>query len=110
MANTFKNSVIPNIGTTATTAYTVPTNTTSTVIGLTLANTTTSLIRVSVTLTDSSTSETAYIVKNAPISNGEASAIIGRDNKVTMEAGDILEVISDTASSADVVVSVLQIS
>ena len=92
MANTFKNAAATATGTSEVSVYTVPSSTTSTVIGLTCANiTTTSPIKVSIRVYDNSGTAHYYIVKNA-----------------VLEASDIIKVESDTASSVDTIVSVLQ--
>jgi len=111
MANTFKNAVsAASIGTTATTVYTVPAVTTSTVIGLSVANVTTSQIYVDVTLTDTSAAKTVYLVKGAPVPVGSSLVVVGGDQKVVLETTDYIQVKSNIASSADVMVSALQIS
>jgi hypothetical protein len=45
-------------------------------------------------------------VKAAPIPAGSALSVL--DGKIVLEAGDVVEVTSDTASSADVILSVLE--
>lgn len=107
MANTFKNKVIANIGTTAD-GYTVPAATTTTVIGMTIANTTTDIIKVDVTVVDTSETETAYLIKDAIIAPGGNLVTIGGDQKVVLETTDELNVESDTESSADVVISMME--
>ena len=100
MANTFKNYTSSSVGTGATTTYTVPGSTTSVMIGCNLANKTSSQIRVDV--------QTAgvYLVKNVVIPTGSALSVL--DGKVILEAADTVSVTSDTASSCDVIVSVLE--
>lgn len=111
MANTFKNAVsAASIGVTATAVYTTPASTTTTVIGLSVANVLTTQIYVDVTLTDTSATKTVYLVKGAPVPVGSSLVVVGGDQKVVMEAGDIIKVKSGTAASADVTVSVLQIA
>lgn len=100
MANTFKNYVSSGIGTGATTVYTVPSATTSVVIGLNLANTTASQIAVDVQL------GSTYIVKGVPIPAG--SALSALDGKIIAETTETISVTSDTASSVDVILSVLE--
>ena len=48
-----------------------------------------------------------YIVKDAPIPAGSALQVLDGGAKVVMQASDVLKVQSDTASSADVWVSVV---
>ncbi len=107
MANAFKNSAVANIGTTATIVYSAPASTTSTVIGLTIANTTLAPISVDIFLTISSSN--FYMIKNAVIPVGGAIVPIGGEQKVVLEATDAIKVVSNTASSADVIVSALEI-
>lgn len=108
MANTFKNSVTASIGTSATDVYTAPGATTTTVIGAAVSNRVASVIAVDATVTDTSGSVTAYLVKAAPVAAGGALVLIGGDQKVVLETGDKITVTSDTAASADVVISVLE--
>lgn len=108
-SNVFKNKVATNIGTTLTTVYTSPTGKTAAIVGMSLANTTGSPIFVSVSLTDTSTSTTAYLVRNAPIPVGGALVVIGGDQKVVIEDGDALKVISDVTSSVDAILSVTEL-
>ena len=109
MANTFKNSAVAATGTSEVTAYTTPSSTPTTVIGLTCANvTSTSPIKVSIRVYDSSGSAYFYIVKNAEIYEGGALVAVGGDQKLVLETGDLIRVVSDTASSVDTIVSVME--
>ena len=109
MANTFKNAAAAATGTSEVSVYTVPSSTTTTVIGLTCANvTSTSPIKVSIRVYDSSGSAYFYIVKNAEIYEGGALVAVGGDQKLVLETGDIVKVTSDTASSVDTIISVME--
>ena len=108
MANAFKNSAVANIGTTATTVYTTPSATTSTVIGLTVANVITTPITVDIYVTISAVNY--YIIKNAVVPVGGTLIPIGGEQKLVLQAGHLIKVASNTAVSADVIVSVLEIS
>ena len=108
MANTFKNYFSKNVGTTAASVYTGPSATATTVIGLTIANTTSSNITVDVYITSSAVDY--YLVKGATVPVGGALVPVGGDQKVVIETGDILKVVSSAATSADVTLSVLEIS
>ena len=48
------------------------------------------------------------IVKNAPVASGGALTPIGGDQKIVLEVGDSIKVSSNTASSIDAVMSVLE--
>lgn len=100
MANTFKNYTSASVGTSAATVYTVPASTTSVMIGCNLANTLSSQVSVDVQAAG------VYLAKGVPIPAGSALSVL--DGKVILEAADTVVVTSDTASSADVILSVLE--
>lgn len=101
MANTFKSYQSTSV-TTETTVFTGPADTQSTIIGMSVANTSTSATTVSVKL------NTAYIVKNAPVPIGGSLVAIGSEQKVVVEDGDLLKVSSD--ETVDIVISTLEIT
>lgn len=105
MANTFKSYLTSEV-TTLTTVHTGPANTQTTVIGLSLANVSTSLVTLSVTLVRSGTPY--HIVKNAQIPAGDSLILFGGDQKLVSQAGDLLKVVS--SNTVDVIVSVLEIA
>ena len=96
------------MGTSATTVLTGATGAQTTVIGMTVANTTTGTVTASVTLTSGGT--TVFLVKNASVPAGGSLVPVGGDQKVVVEAGDVIQVQSSAATSLDVIVSVLEIS
>lgn len=110
MANKFKNAVSDNVGTTAVTIYTTPALTTSTMIGMSIANQLTSQIYVDVTITDTSAAKTVFLGKALPVPVGSSVVVVGGDHKIVLEAGDIVKVTSSVAASADVILSVLEIA
>jgi hypothetical protein len=59
---------------------------------------------------NSAAANTLFMVKNATIAPGGALVPIGGDQKLVLEAGDRLQVQMGTATSADVILSVLEIS
>ena len=108
MPNLFKNAVGSAVGTAQSSVYTVPSATTSTVIGLTVCNITASVITVDVVVTDTSGSTSVHLVKGATVPVGGALVPVGGDQKVVLEATDIIKVTSSASSSADVFVSILE--
>lgn len=108
MANTFKNYFLKNASTTAANVYVAPAATQSTIIGMTIGNTTASPITANVTVVSAGT--TYFMLQNATISNGGALVPIGGDQKLVMEAGDYMQVQTSATNSADVIVSVLEIA
>ena len=100
MANIFKNYTSASVGTSPVTTYTVPSATTSVMIGCNLANTTASQIKVDVQVAG------VYLAKDVPLPAGAALSVL--DGKVILETTDTVVVTSDTATSVDVIVSVLE--
>lgn len=110
MPNNFKRKLSRSIGTSLTQVgtYAVPSSTEVTVIGLDIANTSSSQVLVDATLNDGSND--TYLIKEAPIPSGGSLVVIGGDQKVVLEPTDSIKVKSDTASSVDVVMSILEIT
>ena len=108
--NTFKRKLSASIGTTATAVggYQVPMDIQTTAIGLALANRTASQVTVSAYL-ETSGGDIYYIVKDAPIPSGGSLIPIGGDQKIVMELSDQIKIVSDTASSVDAILSILEI-
>ncbi len=112
MANTFKVKTFGGGSTNANTAmtvYTAPSSTSTTIIGLTIANIIATQVLVSVQL-ENNDGNNVYLIKDAPISSGGSFVPIGGDQKVVMEAADILKVTSNTANSVDSTLSILEIT
>ena len=88
-------------GTSAATLFTANSN--DTVVGISVANVTGSAVNASVYINDGTND--FYLVKNAPIPSGSALQVLDGGAKVVVQSGDILKVVSDTASSLDTWVS-----
>jgi len=99
---------------TAMTVYTGKSSTETTIIGMSIANISTSQILVSVNIesdtSDSEVNKNVFVIKDAPIPVGGTLVPIGGDQKVVLLATDVLKVTSDTANSADTTLSILEIS
>ena len=63
---------------------------------------------VSIRVYDSSATAYYYIVKNAEVYTGGSLVAVGGDQKLVLETGDLIRVVSDTASSVDTIVSVME--
>jgi hypothetical protein len=111
MANTFTRKLSRQIGTSATAvgSYTVPSATTTVVIGLSVNNTTGSAITANVYLKDATTAVTSLIT-NGPISSGSSLIVGGGDQKIVLVTGDQIFVQSSAATSIDVVMSIMEIT
>ena len=110
MANSFKNSITGSVGTSGVIAYRTPSATTTTVIGVNVANATAQNISVSAMVRSSTENKCVYLVKDALIPQGGASVLVGGEQKLVLGANDFISVTSSLANSADVVVSVLEVS
>ena len=106
MANSFKLKTKANVGVTTTNVYVTPSGTTTTVIGITLANRSGNQINCDLILNVSS-GDDVYLIRNIPIPNGSSFEWMA-GNKLVMEASDKLQLKSDAASSLDVAISVLE--
>jgi len=109
MANTFKSYSKANVGLTISDVYTVPAATTSVVIGFVLANVSATdpvlgdvkVNKANVDLDD------VFLVKSIELYAGSAYEFNG-GNKIILEAGDKIQINSNTNSSIDILVSVLE--
>jgi len=111
MANTFKLQTDTGVGTSLATTYTVPGSTTTIVIGCTLANIhATANLNADVQIVTAASSgengDDVYVIKGVPVPNSSSLEII--EGKIVLETGDAIKVRSDTASSIDVALSVLE--
>jgi hypothetical protein len=96
----FNNYTSSAVGTSPVTVHTVASGQEAVVIGLNLANVTTSQIAVDVQIAG------VYLIKGAPIPANSALSVL--DGKIIMEAADTCVVTSSAASSCDVIMSVLE--
>ena len=114
MANTFKNRTLREVGTSPVdVGAIVGANTETTLIGMTLANVTSGVISVTVQLINHPSGQSAvttHIVLDAPIPTGGSLVVLGGDQKVVLMQNDKITVKSNTASSADVIMSFLEIT
>ena len=108
MANTFTSYGNKSVGTSAATVVTIGASTQTTIIGMSCANILTSPVTVDAYFTRSAVDY--YLVKGATVPVGGSLVIVGGDQKVVLVTSDVLKVISSTASSIDVVTSVLNIT
>ena len=109
MANAFKNRTLRAVGTSPVdVGAVVASSTETTLIGMTIANRVSSVISVDVQLHDGSNA--TYIVKAAPVPVGGSLIVVGGDQKIVLNVGHKIIVTSNTASSADVIMSFLEIT
>ena len=101
MAQNFRRYTSNNVGASAATLFTA--NSYDTIVGIYVANITSSSVLASVYINDGTND--IHLIKDAPIPAGSALQVLDGGSKVIVQSGDVLKVISDTASSLDVWVS-----
>lgn len=105
MANTFKNALAKDVGTTAVSVYSAPSGKKSIAIELDVCNTTSSGVTVDAYITSGGVNY--YIVKTTPVPVGGSLQVIS-GQKIVLSDGDTLKVVSNTAASLDVVTAILE--
>jgi hypothetical protein len=108
MANTFRNAALANVNNAAyDTLYTAPASTQVVVLGLAIANKTTSAVTVKVQFGDTSASTTHQLLENVSIpANTTLETLAGQ--KYILEATDTLKVQAGSASALDVVLGIME--
>lgn len=116
MANTFKvktNAAMPASAGTPLTLYTVPSSTTSIVLGLVLCNVHSSEITADVQLvsdtSDTETNETVLLVKDIPIPVGSSVELLS-GGKVVLQTTDVLKIDCDVTAKIDATLSIMEIT
>ena len=124
MANVFLRKTSKSIGTSyfqigansagagQTGAYTVASSTTTTVIGFSITNVTTSSVDVDVALsaTMANTTNDVSLATGVPLPSGSVLVLVGGDQKLNLITGDLIKVKSSAATSLDVCLSILEIT
>jgi hypothetical protein len=116
MANTFKvktNAAMPASSGTPLTLYTVPSSTTTVVIGLTLCNIHTTSVTASVKIesdtSDTETNETVFVAKDVSIPAGSSIEIL-TGGKYVMQTTDVMKVDCSVSAKIDATLSILEIT
>lgn len=108
MATFFKNKVIKDVGTTATTILSNTANSKMTVLGVSLANVSESSLFVSMTLTDD-LSVTGFYLKDVNLPPNSSLRALNGGEKLILGNGNVLKVTSNLDASVDVIVSYVEI-
>jgi|TARA_R100001163_G_C5012002_1_gene157600 hypothetical protein len=105
MAQDFERSLNRNISNSSGSATTIRAQADSddAIIGIRCANSSTSAVKVTVYVENSST--IYYLIKDAPISAGGSLELIDGASKVVLQNGDAVKAFADTASAVDIIVS-----
>ena len=99
-------------GATQTGRYEVGANTTTTVIGFSITNVTSSSVDVDVAIgtTMANVASDVALASSVPIPSGSTLVLFGGDQKLNMVTGDLIKIKSSANNSVDVVMSVLEIT
>ena len=89
--------------------YTVPSSTTTIILGLTLCNVHTAQVSATVEIVDTSASITSTVIKNAPIPVGGSLEIMS-GNKIVVETTDVVKVSSSIADKISATMSIMEIT
>ncbi len=89
--------------------YTVPSSTTTIILGLTLCNVHTAQVLATVEVVDTSASVTSTVIKNAPIPVGGSLEIMS-GNKIVVETTDVVKVSSSVADKISATMSIMEIT
>jgi len=112
MANTFKlvnNAVMSTTANQTDALYTVPSSTTTIILGLTLCNVHTAQVSATVEIEDTSASVTSTVIKDAPIPVGGSLEIMS-GNKIVVETTDVVKVSSSIADKISATMSIMEIT
>tara|TARA_R110000823_G_scaffold310390_1_gene435287 strand:+ start:365 stop:709 length:345 start_codon:yes stop_codon:yes gene_type:complete len=111
--NTFKLKTKAAIDASLVTIYTVPADTTTVVIGLTVANVKGSSVTFDAKLITASTSgenaDDVHFIKDIPLPTGSSIEVMS-GNKIVLEAGDAVQVKGSVADAVDAILSVMEIT
>ena len=110
MANTFKNKFAANVTTSYVDLYTVPSSTTTIILGLTLCNKTANAVDVYVQVQDTSDSNNDFQVLDTVSVPSRTTLEVMGGQKYVLEATDVLRVKSGTASALDVTLGIMEMT
>jgi|TARA_B110000305_G_C19465439_1_gene657514 hypothetical protein len=108
MATFFRNKAVKEIGKVKVPIYTAGPSTTATVVGLSLANLTESVVSTSVLIADD-TSVEAFYLKNVLLPPNSTMKVLNGGEKIIIAADNTISVIADIDASLDAVMSYVEI-
>jgi hypothetical protein len=110
MTTNFKNVLSSGLGTTPTTVLTTNASAKTTVIGLSMTNTTANVLLASVQLQDTVASTTAYFVQNIVLPPNTSARVINGGERLVLGPSTNVIITSNQDSSIDLVMSYVEIS
>ncbi len=109
MATSFNNAIKADLGTTEHSLFTVASNARVTVIGLSFANLTDSVILANVRIEDNA-SNSAYFCKNIPVPPNQSLRVINGGEKLILSSSYTMYVSASQDDSLDVIASYVSIT
>jgi hypothetical protein len=110
MATVFKNKLIQNLGTTPTVVLTSSPTANTTIIGISLANTTNDISYVSLLITDTIATTQAYYIKNINIPPNQSLRVVNGGERLVLGPSCTVTITSTVDNSLDLVMSYVEIS
>ena len=110
MATAFKNKLATGLGTSPTTVVTTNASANTTVIGMSLTNTTSGIVQVSIRLTDTVSSTSAYFINNVTIPPNVSLRVVTGGEKLILSVSTNVIITSNVDNSLDLVMSWVEIS
>ena len=108
MASFFRNKVLKDVGVTPVTALTTAANTRMTIIGMSFANLTESIVLLDVKLTDA-TPTTGYYAKQVLIPPNSSLRLVNGGEKLILAESNSLIVNANVAAALDVIISYVEL-
>ena len=108
MATTFNNALVSELGVTEQNVFTVASNARVTVIGLSFANLTDSVILASVRIEDN-LSNSAYFCKNIPVPPNQSLRVVNGGEKLILSSNMTMYVQASQDASLDMIASYVTI-
>lgn len=110
MAEVFKNASVVSVSNSSdSTIYTAPASTTSIILGVAIANKTTSAVTTKIKFTDTSASTTAELLSDVSIPGNTTLEVLA-GQKYILEAGDVLKARAGAATAIDVTLGILELT
>ena len=113
MANIFKLKTKPSLTTSLAAYYTVPADTTSVVLGISLSNITSGSVTADIKIisdtVDVETNTDTYLGKGLPVPAGGTLEIM-QGNKLVLQTTDVIQAKASATSSVDLLISIMEIT
>lgn len=110
MPTVFKNVLESGLSQTPTTVLTTTAGVKTTVVGMSLTNTTSSIVLCSVSLEDTANAKSAYYIQNTVIPPNQSLRVINGGERLVLGSDTNIIISTNTDNSVDLVLSYVEIS